>query len=79
MIQTAWIMPGRNPRIVSRILSQKCGLIPTVKKTPSGGKMMANIIRRISMSRVDFYVNLDFSFISRIMYKKISNFINVEI
>jgi hypothetical protein len=52
MIQMAWIIPGINPRMVSSIFSQNAGLIPTVKKTPSGGKMIANRIRRMLISVV---------------------------
>ncbi len=46
----AWIMPGIKPKIVSKILSQKAGRIPTVRKTPNGGSMMANIIFRMLIS-----------------------------
>jgi hypothetical protein len=38
------MIPGRNPSMVRRILSQNDPLIPTVIKTPSGGRMMASII-----------------------------------
>jgi hypothetical protein len=47
MIQTAWMMPGRKPRMVKRIFSQNAPLIPTVKNTPSGGRMMAKMILKI--------------------------------
>jgi len=42
------MIPGRKPRRVSRIFSQKAGLIPIVRKTPSGGRIMDNI-RRIML------------------------------
>jgi hypothetical protein len=45
MIQTAWIIPGIYPNIVNKILIQKADPIPTVKKTPTGGRNIASIIR----------------------------------
>lgn len=47
MIQMACTMPGTKPKRVSKILSQKAPRIPTVRNTPSGGKMMANKILSI--------------------------------
>jgi len=42
-------MPGTKPKSVNKILSQKAPRMPTVKNTPSGGKMIANMILRILM------------------------------
>jgi len=42
-------MPGRKPKMVRRMFSQKAGLIPTVKKTPRGGRIIAKIILRMLM------------------------------
>lgn len=47
MIQMACTMPGTKPKRVNKILSQKAPRIPTVRNTPSGGKMMANKILSI--------------------------------
>lgn len=41
MTQTAWTIPGMKPSMVRIIFSQKAGLIPTVKKTPKGERIMA--------------------------------------
>jgi len=43
----ACIMPGIKPSRVKRILIQKAGLMPTVKKTPKGGNIIAKIMRRM--------------------------------
>lgn len=42
-------MPGIYPRIVSKIFSQKAPVKPTSKKTPSGGRMIAKMIFKISI------------------------------
>lgn len=47
MIQTAWTTPGTKPSIVSRMLSQKAPRMPTVRKTPSGGRRIAKISLKI--------------------------------
>lgn len=49
MIQTAWTIPGIYPNRVSTIFSQNAPPIPTWRKTPSGGKRMATIIRTKSI------------------------------
>jgi hypothetical protein len=52
-------MPGTNPKSVNKILSQKAPRMPTVKNTPSGGKMIANMILRILIDLVfKFYLVL---------------------
>jgi hypothetical protein len=45
IIQTAWTMPGMYPKIVSRMLIQKCRPKPTVSRTPTGGSRIAKITR----------------------------------
>src|SRR4028118_1795046 len=49
MTQTAWMIPGTKPRIVSRILIQKCLPIPTCKNTPRGGSSTAITMRSRSI------------------------------
>lgn len=48
----AWTMPGTKPKSVNKILSQNAPRIPTVKKTPRGGSIIAKIICRIFMTFV---------------------------
>jgi len=43
------MIPGRKPKIVRIILSQKAPRIPTVKNTPRGGRMIAKIILMMLM------------------------------
>lgn len=47
MTHTAWTMPGIKPNKVNKILIQKDFPKPTVKKTPRGGRIMANRILKI--------------------------------
>jgi len=48
IIYSACIIPGTNPIIVKIMLIIKSIPIPLSKKTPSGGKMIAKIILKIS-------------------------------
>lgn len=41
------MMPGIYPKRVNKIFSQKAPLMPTARKTPNGGRMMANIRRKM--------------------------------
>ncbi len=52
IIHTAWTMPGMYPKIVSRMLSQKCRPKPTVRKTPTGGSRIAKITRMMFKIRL---------------------------
>jgi len=42
-------MPGIKPSKVNNILIQKCFPIPTCKKTPNGGSIIAKMILMISI------------------------------
>tara|TARA_R110002111_G_scaffold255157_1_gene321297 strand:+ start:94188 stop:94421 length:234 start_codon:yes stop_codon:yes gene_type:complete len=41
-----WTSPGMYPHKVKPIFSQKCMVMPTWRKTATGGKRMAMIIRK---------------------------------
>lgn len=42
------MIPGKYPRIVSRMFRKKWKEKPTCKKTPTGGRMIASSIRTMS-------------------------------
>lgn len=48
MIQSAWMIPGTKPMIVSTMFKKKWNEKPTCKNTPTGGRMIASIIRSMS-------------------------------
>jgi hypothetical protein len=48
MTHTAWTKPGTYPSIVKSMFNQKCLVSPTCKNTPSGGRMIASMIRKMS-------------------------------
>ena len=47
-------MPGKYPKRVSRIFSQKAPLIPIVKKTPRGGRIIAKSILKKFINKISY-------------------------
>jgi hypothetical protein len=43
------MIPGKKPSMVNKMFIQKCLPKPTCRNTPKGGRMIANIMRMMSM------------------------------
>lgn len=51
------MIPGMYPAMVNTMFNQKCNPNPTWKKTPSGGKTMARMIRITSFGPSAVFVD----------------------